>query len=34
MQYKHNVKQISNIMKVKCFNTNILNIKLGQCYQG
>jgi len=22
-----------NIMKVKCFNTNILNIKLGQCYQ-
>jgi hypothetical protein len=22
-----------NIMKVKYFNTNILNIKLGQCYQ-
>jgi hypothetical protein len=20
-------------MKVKCFNTNILNIKLGQCYE-
>jgi len=21
-------------MKVKCFNTSISNIKLGQCYQG